>query len=87
VFQDTKDTLIKWSNSTTERHKLQHSYLAITIVVILIAGIVSLINAKLGHKLTYIALAAFSIFIINALVWNLLSSIVIAKIPKRIRHK
>jgi len=87
MLQDAKDTLIRWNNSTSERNKLQHSYLVITIIVVLIAGIVSLINGKLGHKLTYIALAAISIFIINALVWNLLSSIIIAKIPKRIKRK
>lgn len=87
MFQDSKDVLIRWSNSTTERHKLQHSYLVITILMVLIAGIVSLVNARLGHKLTYIALTAISIFIINALVWNLLNSIILSKIPKRIKHK
>ncbi len=87
MLQDAKDTLIRWNNSTSERNKLQHSYLVITIIVILISGIISLINGHLGHQLTYIALASISIFIINALVWNLLSSIIIAKIPKRIKRK
>jgi len=85
MFNDLKESLYRWGSSTSERTKLQHSYLFITVVVVLIAGIVSLINANLGHKLTFIALAAIVIYLINAVVWNLLNSILIAKLPKNRR--
>jgi len=82
MLNDLKESLYRWGSSTNERTKLQHSYLFITIIVVLLAGIVSLINANLGHKLTFIALAAIVIYIINAVIWNLLNSILITKLPK-----
>jgi len=81
--QDIKEALIKWNSSTSERQKLQHAYLAITIVIILIAGIVSLVNSNVGHKLTLIALVTIVIFIINGIVWSLLTSIIGSRLPKK----
>lgn len=87
MLQDFKDAIVRWGNSTTERQKLQHAYLALTVAAILVAGIVSLINANQGHRITYIALAAISVFIINAFVWNLLNSILLSKLPTRPKRK
>jgi len=87
MLQDFKEGFKRWGNTTTERQKLQHTYLVITLLVILVAGIVSLINAHAGHDLTYIALASIGIFVINALIWNLLNSIVISKLPQRAKKK
>jgi hypothetical protein len=87
MFIEFKNSFIRWANTTTERQKLQHTYLALTILIILIAGIVSLINVHFGHKLSVVAFASVCVFIINGVVWNLLNSVVISKLPPRPKRK
>ncbi|MEO7364182.1 MAG: hypothetical protein ABIV43_01595 [Candidatus Saccharimonadales bacterium] len=83
MFKEIEASVIRWNASTNERQKLQHSYLALTIALILIAGVVSLLSANFGHNLTYLAGAAVVAFAINALVWNLLNSALLTKLPVR----
>jgi len=87
VFESIKAFLINWNSSTSERQKLQHSYLIITVVAVLVAGIVSLLNAKLGHRLVTIAIIAIGAYIANAIVWNLLQSSVVDRLPSKTRRK
>jgi hypothetical protein len=83
MVRDLMDIVIRWNNNTSERQKLQHTYLVVTVAVILIAGVVSLVRADLGHDIMIIALIALGAFLANALVWNLLSSVVLAKLTAR----
>lgn len=87
MLQDVRESLGRWNTSTTERQKLQHTYLVLVVTTIVIAGIVSLISAKQGHQLARIALLAIGTFITNAIVWNLLNSAVLSKIPSRPKKK
>lgn len=82
MLQDILDSLSRWNSATNERQKLQHSYLAVIIMVIIIAGLVSLVSASQGHQLAKVALFAIFAFIANGVVWNLLNSIILAKLPK-----
>jgi hypothetical protein len=79
--------LVNWNSSTSERQKLQHSYLVITVVVILLAGIVSLLNFKLGHRMVFVALVAIGAYLTNAIIWNLMQSAVVSKLPSKPRRK
>jgi len=86
MIESMKTALTTWNTTTTERRKLQHAYLVLAAIVVLLAGLVSLINPTLGHNSLIIAGIAFSAFFINAIVWSLLSALVLAKIsgkPKR----
>lgn len=87
MIQDLKESMNRWNSSTTERQKLQHTYLATIVVAILTAGVISLLNAEQGRRLTYIALVAIGAFLANALVWNLLNSVVLSKLTSRTKKK
>lgn len=87
MLQDFKDGFVRWGNTTSERQKLQHTYIVLTIAAILVAGIVSLINDQQGHNLMYLALAFIGVFLINAFIWNLLNSILLSRLPKRTKRK
>ncbi|HYG83791.1 MAG TPA: hypothetical protein VD907_02855 [Verrucomicrobiae bacterium] len=64
-----------WSTKTGDRTKLQHVYLALAGVLIIIAGLVSLLNPELGRLIVCLALGALAIFAINGIVWAVLYSL------------
>lgn len=83
MYEVLKASLNKWNSTKNERQKLQHVYLALTFAIVLLAGIVSLFNAKVGHQIVLVALGAVLAFFINAIVWNLLKSSLLEKLPSR----
>ena len=87
MFEELKTAIIRWNATASERQKLQHSYIVIAILTILVGGIVSLANANLGHKLAVAALVAALVFICNGVIWSLVNSSVIARIPTRPKRK
>jgi hypothetical protein len=76
------DILKNWNDQYSERQKMQHAYLAIGVVVSFVAGLISLINNERGQQLTYVSLISFIAFLLNSLVWNLLNSGLIDRIPE-----
>lgn len=64
-------SLQSWNKSTHERAKLQHVYVAIIIIVTVIAGLLSLVNYTLGQQLMIVTGLALIAFLMNALVWAL----------------
>ena len=87
MLEVIKDTLKRWNVTKSERQKLQHGYLALTIVFVLIAGIVSLFNATLGHDIVLVAVIAIAAFFTNAVVWNLLQSALLDKLATKPKRK
>lgn len=86
MFEAMIASFNRWNALKNERQKLQHCYLALSIVIVLLAGVISLINADSGRTVVKLALVAISAFLVNAFVWNLLQSSVLTKIsskPKR----
>ncbi len=83
MYEELKASLLRWNVNTSERQKLQHTYLFLIMVTIVVAGITSLISAKTGHRLMYIALGAVIIFLANAVVWSLLNSSVLLRFPTK----
>ncbi|HEX6257911.1 MAG TPA: hypothetical protein VFZ48_00355, partial [Candidatus Saccharimonadales bacterium] len=51
---------------------LQHVYLMIAAVLLVVAGLASLLNSELGHTLVAYSLGALGIFTINAVVWAII---------------
>lgn len=76
-------SLNKWNATKTERQKLQHSYLVLAFAIVLLAGIVSLFNANVGHQVVLVALVSLAAFAVNAIVWNLLKSALIEKLSSK----
>lgn len=87
MLREFISSLNRWNSTTTERQKLQHTYIAVTMVVVLAAGITSLFNANAGHKVTYLAVIAILAFLTNALVWNFLNSAILSKLSSRTKKK
>jgi cell division protein FtsW (lipid II flippase) len=87
MFEGLKSFLINWNSKTSERQKLQHCYLVLAFIIVLLAGIVSLFNADDGHDVVLVALFAVSAFVANGLVWNLLQSSVISKLGRKPKRK
>jgi cell division protein FtsW (lipid II flippase) len=87
MVQTILDSLTEWNRSKTERQKLQHTYVALTILIIFTAGLISLINADLGHSLVLYGIGALVIFVVNGVVWNLLNSIVLSKLSSKPKNK
>lgn len=72
--QSLRKYLRNWNTDTNDRTKLQHAYIAITVIVVLASGILSLFDAPLGRTLVGVAVGALLIFITNGIVWALLHS-------------
>ena len=87
MYESLKTALITWNTKTGERQKLQQVYLAIIIVGILVAGLITLLNPEIGHNLVLIALFALIVFLSNAVLWNLLKAGVLSHIPTRSKRK
>jgi len=83
MFNALYNAILEWNRTTDERQKLQHTYLTITITVVLIAGIVSLVDAQSGQDLLIVSVGAGAIFLINAVLWSLLDSVIISRLSNR----
>ena len=77
------NSLLEWNRTTNEREKLQHVYVTVSVLVVVIAGIVGLINEQTGRDLLRIAMAGGAIFLINAVLWSLIDSMVVSRLSGR----
>lgn len=59
-----------------ERKITQQSYIALSLVTVVLAGIIGLINYEVGHAVLVIAAIFFAVFLFNAVVWSLLKTII-----------
>lgn len=83
MFQSLKDILTDWNSRHDERAKLQHAYLAFSLLGIVIAGLVGLLNRDVSDVLLCICFAGLGVFLVNAIAWALLYSLVVNKLPAR----
>lgn len=87
MLQTIKDMLADWNNSHSERAKLQHAYLALSLIGIVVAGLVGLLDYDASRAILRVCFAGIGIFAVNAIVWALLFSLVVIKLPKRSSRK
>lgn len=83
MMQTIKDMLSEWNTSRSERAKLQHAYLAVSLAGIVLAGLVGLLDYDASRAILRVCFAGLAIFGINAIVWALLFSLVVNKLPRR----
>ncbi len=85
MFNALYNAILEWNRTANERQKLQHTYVTIAVVVVIIAGLVSLLDSQTGQDMLVVSLIAAGIFLVNAVLWSILDSVVIAKLSNR--HK
>ena len=83
MFSALYNSIIEWNRSTNERQKLQHAYLTIAVVILLVAGLISLIDSQSGQDLLGVSLFAGAVFLANTVVWSLMDSMVVTKLSNR----
>lgn len=83
MIQSIKELLATWNTTHGDRAKLQHAYLAIAAATIVIAGLVGLVDDYAGQLLVNVALIALGVFVANIIVWAMLYSLVVTKLPGR----
>jgi predicted lysophospholipase L1 biosynthesis ABC-type transport system permease subunit len=82
-MQQFKEMLITWNQTRGEREKLQHAYVVVAVIGLVIAGLVGLLNDNLSGMIVQVCIFALGVFLANVVVWALLYSLVIARLPKR----
>jgi hypothetical protein len=83
MIQTVKDLLVQWNSNYGERAKLQHAYLVASVIGIVIAGLVGLLNYDASRAILRVCFAGLGIVVVNAIAWALVFSFVINKLPKK----
>lgn len=78
-----KAMLAEWNTRYSERVKLQHAYIVVSIFGIIIAGLVGLLNYDASRMILQVCFIGLGIFFVNAIAWALLYSLVVNKLPAR----
>ena len=82
-MKSIRTLLAAWNSTYTDRTKLQHTYLVLTVLTVIVAGIIGLINYQLGQSLLFLAIVLALVFIGNGVVWALLYTFVIPRNAER----
>lgn len=85
MFETLRTAAAQWNQRTSDRQKLQQSYVVLLLIDILLAGLVSLFNATRSRQLMYVAFALITTLIVNYIVWGLLKTTVLDKLPRQVR--
>jgi hypothetical protein len=83
MIQTLKDMLSEWNTTHSERAKLQHTYIVVSLAGIVVAGLVGLLDYDASRAILRVCFAGIAIFGINAIVWALLFSLVVNKLPAK----
>lgn len=80
MFESLKTSLAAWDTKTSERVKLQHAYIAVAVVLLVVAGVIGLMNRDLGQNILVVAIISAAMFLANAVAWSLLQSAFLMRI-------
>ncbi len=80
MFESLKNSLAVWDTKTSERVKLQHAYIVIAVVLLVVAGVIGLMNRELGQNILVVAIISAAMFLANAVAWSLLQSAFLMRI-------
>lgn len=72
MTEQLSKALVQWKTKTTERQKLQSTYMAIAIISLIVAGLVGLIDNELGIDIAYVTVFSAAAFLLNAVIWHLI---------------
>ncbi len=77
-----KAAIQQWNKKYDNLTKLQQFYFSLGFVLLVVAGLISLMNHQLGLLLLQFAQYCGGIFVVNFLVWLLFNALVVEKIPQ-----
>ena len=80
MFESLKSSLTTWDAKTGERVKLQHAYIIVAVVLLVVAGVIGLMNRELGQNILIVAIISAAMFLANAVAWSLLQSAFLMRI-------
>ena len=80
MYTSLLESLKQWNKTHDERVKLQYAYFTLIIVLVVTAGLVSLLNVDLGRKILALGSMTAVVFLINAVAWALLQSFVLSRL-------
>jgi hypothetical protein len=83
VIEALKDMLMQWNATYDERAKLQHTYMVLVVVGVVLAGLVGLLNYDISRTILRVCFACVGAIVANAVVWALLSSMILGRFPTR----
>jgi uncharacterized membrane protein len=83
MYQTLTSSLADWNDTTSDRQKLQHGYIIVAVILLIIAGVLGLLNQALGQQILAIAIAAAAVFLVNAIAWALLQSFVLMHVANK----
>ncbi len=86
MIEQIHELLDQWNTTKTDRQKMQTVFLIAGILVILAAGLITFLNASLGYSMLTFGLALLAVFLINAVAWHLLSSMLLSQLKSRNRR-
>lgn len=81
------ELMSKWNKSNSERVKLQYAYGVLALLLLVLAGLVSLVNYSLGYSILAFAFGFTVIFFVNAVAWVMLEAFILNKLPKTSTRK
>lgn len=81
MFERNLSQLSEWNTRTSDRQKLQTIYLLLIALSFMAAAVTALFSYSAGHTLLHITVWAIAVYVANAVVWALLQTFVIAKLP------
>ena len=83
MFESFKESITTWHSSNSDRAKMQQTYIALAIILLLAAGVIGLLNRELGQNILAEAIVSAGMFLVNAVVWSLLQSAILSRISLR----
>lgn len=75
--------LAKWNKNTDSLAKMQGAYGVLAVVMLLVAGLVSLFQPNLGQSLLFFVVLLGLTFIANGVMWALVRTFVIPRVEKK----
>lgn len=81
------ESVASWNITRNERQKLQAAYLVLGVIIVLASGLLALLNPWMAHTLVSFGFAMLAIFLINGVIWHLLSSIVLSQLKSKPKRK
>jgi len=81
MIEAMKDMLNHWNTTYNERAKLQHVYIILILIGVVLAGLVGLLNYDTSRTILRACFAGLGILVANAVIWALLSSMVLSRFP------
>lgn len=75
--------LRRWNTEKNERQKLQLAYSIVGCALVLLAGLVTFLNASLGYGMLWVGLVLLAAFLLNGVAWHLMASALLPKLKQK----